>query len=104
MVTLAGVATEGGDVALDPREGGGLVEEAVVAGGVVGRLGGELGMGEEAEDAEAVVHGDDDDVAMGEELAVLAVLGGAAADEAAAVDPDHDGEGAGFGVGGASRR
>ncbi len=49
-------------------------------------------MGEEAKDAEAVVHGDDDDAAMGEELAVLAALGGAAGDEAAAVDPDHDGE------------
>jgi hypothetical protein len=85
---------------LDPGEGGGLVEEAVVAGGVVRGFGGELGVGEEAEDAEAVVHGDDDYVAMGEELAVLTVLGGAAADEAAAEDPDHDGEGAGFGVGG----
>ena len=52
-------------------------------------------MGEEAEDAEAVVHGDDDDAAVGEELAVLAVFGGASGVEAAAVDPDHDGQGAG---------
>ena len=89
---VGGVATEGGDVAVDPGDGGGLVQEAVVAGGVVGRFGGEFGMGEEAEDAEAVVHGDDDDVAVGEELAVLAGLGGAAGGEAAAVDPDHDGE------------
>ena len=59
---------------------------------MVGRLGGELRVGEEAEDAEAVVHADDDDVATGEELAVLAGLGGAAGGEAAAVDPDHDGE------------
>jgi hypothetical protein len=66
----------------------------------MGRLGGEFGEGEEAEDAEAVVHGDDDYVAGGEELTVLTVLGGAAAGEAAAVDPDHDGEGAGFCVGG----
>src|SRR5437879_13305516 len=66
----------------------------------MGRLGGEFGKSEEAEDAEAVVHGDDDYVAGGEELAVLTALGGAAASEAAAVDPDHDGEGAGFGVGG----
>ena len=55
-------------------------------------FGGELGEGEEAEDAEAVVHGDDDNVAVGEELAVLAGLGGAAGDKAAAVDPDHDGQ------------
>ena len=57
---VGGVSTEGGDVVLDPGEGGGLVEEAVVAGGVVGGLGGEFGVGEEAEDAEAVVHRDDD--------------------------------------------
>ncbi len=31
------------------------------------------------------------DVAVGEELAVLTVFGGAAGGEAAAVDPDHDG-------------
>ena len=37
---------------------------------------------------------------MGEELAVLAGLGGAAGDEAAAVDPDHDGKAAALGVGG----
>ncbi len=45
----------------------------------MGRLGGEFGVSEEAEDAEAVVHGDDDHVAVGEELAVLAALGGASA-------------------------
>ncbi len=49
-------------------------------------------MGEEAEDAQAVVHGDDDDAAMREELAILAILGGASGVEAATVDPDHNGE------------
>ena len=93
---VVGVAAEGCDVAADPGDGGGLVHQAVVAGGVVGRLGGEFGEGEEAEDAEAVVHGDDDDAAMREELAVLAILGGAAGGEAAAVDPDHDGQAGGF--------
>jgi hypothetical protein len=92
---VGGVATEGGDVAADPGDGGGLVHEAVVAGGLGGRFGGEFGVTEEAEDAEAVVHGDDDDAAMGEELAVLAILGGASGGEAAAVDPDHDGAEAG---------
>ena len=58
-----------------------------------GGFGGELGVGEEAEDAEAVVHADDDDALRwarfwpswrGSEVA--------AGGEAAAVDPDHDGK------------
>src|SRR3981081_527701 len=53
----------------------------------------------EAEDAETVVHRYDDDVTVREELTVLAILRGAAAREAAAVDPDHDGQAARFGVG-----
>src|ERR1700758_4583484 len=63
------VSTEGGDVCADPFECGGLIEETVVAGGVVGRLGGEFGMDEESEDAEAVIHGHHDDVSMREKLA-----------------------------------
>src|ERR1035441_7408681 len=70
---VGGIAAEGGDVAADPGDGGGLVEQAVFAGGVVGGFGGELGVNEEAEDAEAVVHADDDDAAMGEEFPVLAI-------------------------------
>lgn len=49
-------------------------------------------MREEAEDAEAVVHRNDDDALFGEVGAVLARLGGGARGEAAAIDPDHDGE------------
>src|SRR6185503_15229714 len=49
-------------------------------------------MDKEAEDAQAVVHGNNDDVPMSEELAVLTALRGAAGGEAAAVDPDHDGK------------
>lgn len=94
---VGGVAAELFDVGADPGESGGLVEQAVVSGGVVGALGGEGGVGEEAEDAETVVHGDDDDVAVSEELAVLTALGGASVAKAAAVDPEHDGEVFGFG-------
>ena len=74
-VTLAGSPPKAAMLLLHPVERGDLVEQAVVAGGVAGGFGGEFGVGEEAEDAEAVVHGDDDDAAVGEELAVLAGLG-----------------------------
>ena len=53
-------------------------------------------MHEEAEDAETVVHADDDDVFVGEELAILTIFRGAAGAEAAPVDPKHDRE---FGAG-----
>ncbi len=43
-----------------------LVEEAVIAGGVVFALGAEFGMREEAEHAEAIVDGDDHRAARGE--------------------------------------
>ncbi len=78
MVMLAGSPPKAAMLFLNPLDRGGLVHQAVVAGGVVGRFGGELGMGEEAEDAEAVVHRNDDDaVAVRKELAVLAMLRGA---------------------------
>ena len=52
----------------------------------------QLGMDEEAEDAEAVVHGDDDYIAMREKLSVLAGFGGTSGLEATAVNPDHYGK------------
>ena len=89
---VAGIAAELRDVALDPFERGGLIHQAVVAGGVVAVFLGEFGVREEAEDAEAIVHRNDDDAFFGEVRAVLARFGGCAGGEAAAVDPDHDGE------------
>ena len=86
------VASEDWRCLLHPLEGGVLIHEAVVARGVMRRFGGELALDEEAEDSEAVVHGDYDDVTLSEELAVLSRLGRAARDIAAAVDPDHHGK------------
>ncbi len=89
---VGGIATEGCDVLLHPAESGDLVEEAVVAGAVVGRLGGELGVGEEAHDAEAIVDGDEDYAMGGEDGAVVCGLRAAADAVASSMQPDHDGE------------
>jgi hypothetical protein len=65
--TRVGVAAEAGGVGLHPREGGDLIPDPVVAGDAVIGLGGELGVDEEAEGAEAIVEGDDDEVVGGGE-------------------------------------
>ena len=52
----------------------------------------EFGMREEAEDAEAVVHRNDDNAFLGEVGTVLSRLGGCARDETAAINPDHHGQ------------
>lgn len=49
-------------------------------------------MREESEDAEPIVHRNDDNAFFGEVGAVLARLRGSAADESSAVYPDHDGK------------
>jgi hypothetical protein len=67
---VVGIAAETGDVVVDPLEGKDLIHEAVVAGSVVRRLAGELGMSEEAEDVKAVIDGDDEH-AMIEQRAVV---------------------------------
>ncbi len=82
---VVGIATELGDVVADPLECHALVHEAVVPGRSVG-------VREEAERAEAVVHGHDDHaVIMGEDIALGPVLGLQALteDESAPMDPDH---------------
>ena len=89
IVTLAGIAAEGGDVALHPSERRDKIEQAVVAGGAMLRFGGELGMGEKAQRIEPMVERDDDDAARRETRAVIARLGPGADDKPAAVNPDH---------------
>jgi hypothetical protein len=71
-----GVAAEGRDVPLHPLEGGDLVQQTVVAGGVVRGLIRQFGMDEEAEDVGAVVDGDRDHALAGHALAghALAVV------------------------------
>src|SRR5690606_12600600 len=66
-----GIAAEAADVFVDPAEGSDLIEQAVVARGVLGRLGRQLGMRKEAEDAKPVVDRDDDESAGGEALTVV---------------------------------
>ena len=55
------IAAEGGDVALDPLEGRDLVQQTIVAGGMLGGLGRQHRVREEAKDPDTVVEADDDD-------------------------------------------
>ena len=61
---IVGVTTELCDVFMDPLQGEDLIQEAVVAGGVLRRLGGERWMSEKAEDAEAVIDCDDNPIGL----------------------------------------
>ena len=81
------VAAELGDVGLHPLQGLDLVQGAPVAGRVLRVLRGELGMGEEAERAHAVVEGNEDDVLRRPLLAVELRLGTPAFAHAAAEHP-----------------
>lgn len=85
---VGGVAAEVGNVGADPLEGGDEVELTDVAGG---ELGVKVAEEEVAEDVDAVVDADEDDVLFeGEAVGEEGEMGGAG-DEAAAVDIDHDG-------------
>ena len=66
MVTLSGIAAEGGDVPLHPLQRGDLVHVGVVAFELVRALAAQRGEGEEAEAPQAVVDGDKDDALLGE--------------------------------------
>ena len=87
---VAGVAAELGDIVLHPLQTGDLVEETIVAAHAVRILGRQFRQGQESELAHAVSHAHDDDALLGEQSTV--VIGGCAAGEAAAVDPDHHGQ------------
>lgn len=80
----AGIAAERPDVVADPLQGGDLVQQAPVGGGV--------GEGPVTEDAEAVVEGDEHDPVAGEGRAVVDRHGGRSPGQGPAVDPDHDGQ------------
>ena len=83
---VAGVAAEARDVLPHPAERGLLVHDAVIAGRVA--LGIDGRVGEEAEHVEAVVQRDADDALGHERAGVVAV--GAAHEQPAAWEPDHD--------------
>ena len=82
------VAAKEDDVAPHPGQRRLLIEDAVVAGDVVGRLGGERGVGQEPERAQPVVDGDHDHVTLLDELRGVVVVA-LAHHESAAMDPDH---------------
>jgi hypothetical protein len=85
---VARITAELGDVALDPAKRRLLVQEAVVAGGVVGRLFGQCPVGQESEPSKPVVDRDDDAALLNQprRVVVVALAGG----QRAAVDPEHD--------------
>ena len=82
---LARVAAEGSDVLRHPTQRQALVEDAVIAGEA------QLGHGQKAQGAQAVVEGDHHHVARcGEVGAVIDRQGARAEQEGAAMDEDHD--------------
>src|SRR5580704_15438748 len=84
----ARISPEGGDVAPDPGEDGGLVLHTEI-------LDAEFRQVEVAEGADTVVGGDDDDVAGGGQVpAVVPLPATGSAGESAAVEPHQDREGA----------
>jgi hypothetical protein len=56
---------------VDPAEGENLIHEAVVAGSVMRGFAGELRMREEAENAEPVIDGDDEDAVIEQRAVVV---------------------------------
>ena len=89
---VIGIAAELGDILLDPLQALDHVQDTVVTGNAVRALGGKLRMSEEAEDAETVVDGHEDDAVRGELLTVELGLGAPAFAIAAAMDPVSDRE------------
>src|SRR5262249_29640470 len=83
------IASERGDVVLDPLQREILIEVAVVAGGMLWRFGGQFRYGEQTEDAQAIVEGNQDQAVASEGVTIVASLRACADGERAAVDPDH---------------
>ena len=84
-VTLSGSPPKALILLGDPAQGEALVEDAVIAGEA------ELGDGQEAQGTQAVVQGDDHDIAGGGEVgAVVDGQRARAVDEGAAMEEDHD--------------
>ena len=75
---------------MDPLERGDLVHHAVVAG--LALLGRQFGVGQEAEGAQAVVDGDEDDAPLRPFVSVHGHFVAVAVHECAAVDPEGDGK------------
>lgn len=89
---LLRIAAEGPYIFLHPFQCGGLIEEAIVAGGVMGGFGCEGRVSEETEDPEAIVDGYRDDAFCRRAFAVVTIFGAVAGDVAAAVEINEDGK------------
>jgi len=83
------VASERGDVPLDPLETRDHVEHAVVAGDPARRLGAQFRMRIEPEEAHAIGDADEHDSSSGQLLAAVCRDRGRASVEATAIDPDE---------------
>ncbi len=84
-----GVATESGDVVAHPFERGDLVEQAVVPRDPVGRFHREVGVGEEAHEAEPIVERDEHAAALGQDGRVVRRHRAVTVGVVTAVDPHH---------------
>ena len=83
------VAAKGRDVAPHPLDGSQFIQQSIVAGCVMGILGGQLLGGEKPKNPQPVIHGDHHHPFAGEVFAVLTRLRGATAGKPAAKNPDH---------------
>ncbi len=91
MVTFDGSPPNRADVVLDPLQSGDHVCKRVVARRPAVLLR-QVGCGEEPEHTRAVVDGDQYDPLERQKVAVVSRLVTSPAREAAAVDPEHDGQ------------
>src|SRR5258707_15270483 len=71
---VSGIAAECRNLVMHPLQCSQLIEQAVIASGIPARFLGQLWMDEESEDAEAIIHGNDDNALLGENGAVLPLL------------------------------
>src|SRR5262249_45097005 len=86
------VAAKGSDVLPDPFEGGYLIHNPVIAGGVMCAFRSQGRMGKEPKGAQPVIDSHDDRAFAGEVLAVIGGKTAGAAGKASAVNPHHDGK------------
>lgn len=86
---IVGVTAERCDVFVDPLQGEDLIQEAVIAGGVLRGFDGECRMSEKAEDAEAVIDRHDKDAVSGQGSVVVKRAWAGTAQVGSTVDPEH---------------
>src|SRR5215472_18350844 len=97
---VVGITAESRDILDHPFESGHLIEERVVARGMVSGFLGQFRMRVESEDAETIVGLDDDDAFSCKVFAVVARLRVGAGHKSTAVIPEEDGQFGVRGVGG----